>query len=428
MTARPDADPAPATDVAGAGSRRPRPVLLLAAAVIATALVQAFVLQSYFVPTAALAPAVEPGDRVLVWKVRPAADPGDLVVVDTTASATVDRSTPVSDGLIGRVLASVAGWLHVDVGAQSELAVVGSSTSDAVTVTAPVAATVPRDDVVGTVVLRFWPLSRFGTVLAGDAVSASEVDPVAEGQEQEVPRPAADDVAQPGPFGIVTAAVREVVVVVVMALALSFVVKTWLLQAFFIPSGSMEDTLLVGDRVIVSKLTPGPVDLKHGDVVVFQDPGGWLEVAPPVERNGIPGAIHDGLVFVGLLPAESEDHLIKRVIGLPGDHVVCCSTNRKLVVNDVEIDEPYLKPGDLPSSLNFDITVPAGHVWVMGDHRSDSEDSRFHDPSGTGADGSVPIDDITGRAVAVVWPLSRAGWLSDHEETYADVPEATAGP
>ena len=259
-------------------------------------------------------------------------------------------------------------------------------------------------------------------------MSASEVDPVAEGQEQEVPRAAADDVAQPGPFGIVTAAVREVVVVVVMALALSFVVKTWLLQAFFIPSGSMEDTLLVGDRVIVSKLTPGPVDLKHGDVVVFQDPGGWLEVAPPVERNGIPGAIHDGLVFVGLLPAESEDHLIKRVIGLPGDHVVCCSTNRKLVVNDVEIDEPYLKPGDLPSSLNFDITVPAGHVWVMGDHRSDSEDSRFHDPSGTGADGSVPIDDITGRAVAVVWPLSRAGWLSDHEETYADVPEVTAGP
>ena len=86
---------------------------------------------------------------------------------------------------------------------------------------------------------------------------------------------------------MVTAAVREVVVVVVMALVLSFIVKTWLLQAFFIPSGSMEDTLLVGDRVIVSKLTPGPVDLKHGDVVVFQDPGGWLELAPPVERDGV---------------------------------------------------------------------------------------------------------------------------------------------
>ncbi len=274
-------------------------------------------------------------------------------------------------------------------------------------------------------------------------MSAPETDPVAEGQEgSEVAHPEPDgqpaheegghvtpeDAAPQGPFRLFTAAVREVVVVVVMALVLSFVVKTWLLQAFFIPSGSMEDTLLVGDRVIVSKLTPGPVDLKHGDVVVFQDPGGWLELAPPVERSGVSGAIHDGLVFVGLLPAESEDHLIKRVIGLPGDHVVCCTANRKLTVNGVELTEPYLKPGDQPSSINFDITVPAGHAWVMGDHRSDSEDSRFHDPSGTGKDGSVPIDDITGRAVAIVWPLNRAGWLSDHEDTFAAVPEATAGP
>jgi signal peptidase I len=270
-------------------------------------------------------------------------------------------------------------------------------------------------------------------------VSAPETDPVAEGQEgqegQERPEGedgrhvAPEDEARQGPLRLFTAAVREVVVVVVMALVLSFIVKTWLLQAFFIPSGSMEDTLLVGDRVIVSKLTPGPVDLKHGDVVVFQDPGGWLEsLMPPRQRSGITGALHDGLVFVGLLPAESEDHLIKRVIGLPGDHVVCCSTNRKLTVNGVEVTEPYVKVGDLPSSMNFDITVPAGHVWVMGDHRSDSEDSRFHDPAGKGTQGSVPIDDITGRAVAIVWPLGRADWLSDHPETFAAVPDAEAGP
>jgi signal peptidase I len=147
-----------------------------------------------------------------------------------------------------------------------------------------------------------------------------------------------------------------------------------------------------------------------------------------VQRAGLTGAIHDGLVFVGLLPAESEDHLIKRVIGLPGDHVVCCSADRKLMINGVAIREPYLKPGDEPSEMNFNITVPPGHVWVMGDHRSDSEDSRFHDPSGSGQDGSVPIDDITGRAVAIVWPLDRAGWLSDHEGTFAAVPEAAAGP
>ena len=131
-------------------------------------------------------------------------------------------------------------------------------------------------------------------------MSTPETDPVAEGQEGPVDASPPEDRSGPdegrhgspddappqGALGMVTAAVREVVVVVVMALVLSFIVKTWLLQAFFIPSGSMEDTLLVGDRVIVSKLTPGPVDLKHGDVVVFQDPGGWLELAPPVERDG----------------------------------------------------------------------------------------------------------------------------------------------
>jgi len=164
VTARPDADPAPATVVAAAGSRRPRPVLLVAAAIVATALVQAFVLQSYFVPTAALAPTVQPGDRVLVWKVRPTPAPGDLVLVDTTATAPVDRSTPASDGLVGRVLASAADLLNVDIGAQSMLAVAGSATPDTVSLTAPTATTVPRDDIVGTVVLRVWPLSRFGRV------------------------------------------------------------------------------------------------------------------------------------------------------------------------------------------------------------------------------------------------------------------------
>lgn len=145
-------------------SRRLRPVVLLGVAIVATALVQTFVLQSYFVPTAALSPTVEPGDRVLVWKVRPAADPGDLVIVDTTAMATVDRSTPAADGVVGRVMSSAADLLHIDIGAQSEAAVVGTSTPDAVSLTAPLASTVSRDALVGTVVLRFWPLSRFGTV------------------------------------------------------------------------------------------------------------------------------------------------------------------------------------------------------------------------------------------------------------------------
>ena len=163
----------------------------------------------------------------------------------------------------------MADLLHVDIGAQSELAVVGSSTPDAVSLTAPVATTVPRDAVVGTVVLRIWPLSRFGTVSAASTRRPSERPrdrPRGRGSgrpEGRIPSPTVNlRTRRAGTWrprtrhrralsGMFTAAVREVVVVVVMALVLSFIVKTWLLQAFFIPSGSMEDTLLVGDRVIV---------------------------------------------------------------------------------------------------------------------------------------------------------------------------------
>jgi signal peptidase I len=208
-------------------------------------------------------------------------------------------------------------------------------------------------------------------------------------------------------------AVREFVVVVVMALALSFVIKTWLLQAFYIPSSSMEDTLLVGDRVVVNKLVPGVMDLHRGDVVVFSDPGDWLVPTPRESQGTLRDAVHDGLVFVGLLPSASDDHLIKRVVGLPGDRVTCCGSDGRLRVNGEPLEEGYVKEGDAPSTIPFDVTVPAGRVWVMGDHRSDSEDSRYHDDDGTGRTGSVPVDDITGRAIAVVWPLDRLGRIEN---------------
>jgi len=220
---------------------------------------------------------------------------------------------------------------------------------------------------------------------------------------------------------MVKAATKEFVIVIGMALVLSFVVKTWLLQAFYIPSGSMEDTLVLNDRVIVSKLTPGAFELKRGDIVVFSDPGNWVDPLPQAPHGQVVTTIRKGLMFVGLLPNDSEDHLIKRVIGLPGDHVVCCDEGERLTVNGVPLVEPYLKPGDAPSSMDFDITVPKGSVWVMGDHRSDSSDSRYHD-NGSGKTGSVAESLIVGRAVALVWPLDHLTWLSNPKATFATVP------
>src|SRR6476661_2576917 len=234
-----------------------------------------------------------------------------------------------------------------------------------------------------------------------------------------------DDYDEPRSFGAtLLAGIKELVIVIVLAMALSFVVKTWLFQAFYIPSGSMENTLVKDDRVIVSKLTPGPFELKRGDVVVFEDPGTptpWLGSLGDTHST-VGGPFHDALVFVGLLPEASENHLITRVIGLPGDHVQGDGGTGKIKVNGVEITEPYIKPGDYPSEgKKFDITVPQGRIWVMGDHRSDSSDSRWHD-DGTGATGSVPVDKVVGRALFVVWPIDHVTWLGVPERTFGQVP------
>lgn len=220
-------------------------------------------------------------------------------------------------------------------------------------------------------------------------------------------------------------ALREVAIVVVAALVLSFVVKTFLFQAFFIPSESMEDTLLPGDRVVVSELTPGPFALHRGDVVVFADPGGWLPPAVTPQRGPVGQAVVDALTFVGVLPQDSSQHLIKRVIGLPGDRVACCDAQGRTTVNGRAVDErSYLAPGAQPSQVTFSTTVPAGSIWVEGDNRAHSGDSRYH--QGLAGGGSVPEDLVVGRAVVRVWPLGRLGWLSDHGSAFARVPAASS--
>jgi signal peptidase I len=216
---------------------------------------------------------------------------------------------------------------------------------------------------------------------------------------------------------------RESVIVIGLALLLSLIVKTWLVQAFYIPSVSMENTLLKGDRVIVNKLVPSPIDLKHGDIIVFEDPDHWLPAQVPVQRSAFASALNSTLTFVGLLPSDEGNHLIKRVIGLPGDHVVCCDSNAKISVNGLRLIEPYVFPGDEPSEQSFDITVPPGKVWVMGDHRSESADSRPHDEGSGGVKGSVSESLIVGRAITVVWPLRHWAWLANPAETFANIPE-----
>lgn len=216
------------------------------------------------------------------------------------------------------------------------------------------------------------------------------------------------------------ALLRELAIVVVVALVLSLGIKTFVAQSFWIPSGSMENTLVPGDRVVVSKFTPGPVDLQRGDVVVFHDPGHWLDL-PHKKRSGVNGAVVSSLQFLGLYPSGDND-LIKRVIGLPGDQVKCCNTRGQLVVNGVGLSEPYIYPGGGTDQKKFSVTVPSGRVWVMGDNRGDSADSRFHD-DGSGRTGSVPESDIIGRAVMIVWPVDRMSWLSNYSSTFDKVPK-----
>lgn len=208
---------------------------------------------------------------------------------------------------------------------------------------------------------------------------------------------------------------RELPGIVVTALVISVLIKTFLVQAFYIPSGSMENTLQVDDRVLVNKLVDKPDEVRRGDVVVFRDPGGWLDRSGVVGPGGVLGLVRDALVFVGLAPAVGEEDLIKRVVGVGGDTVECCDDRGRVSVNGVPLQEGYLFDGDEPSLEPFSVEVPDGRLWVMGDHRSVSEDSRAHrDLPGK---GFVPVSDVIGRAFSVVWPVERARFL-DRPGTY----------
>jgi signal peptidase I len=199
----------------------------------------------------------------------------------------------------------------------------------------------------------------------------------------------------------------ETVLLLVLALVLSAIVKTFFVQMFFVPSGSMMPLFVDNDRILVQKVSYWAGSVHRGDVVVFDDPGGqWLRSEGTPQLN----TAQKALSKVGLYP--TGGHLVKRVIGIGGDHVACCDSRGRVTVNGVPLDEgSYIMKGSSPSDKRFDITVPKGRLWVMGDNRSNSEDSRFHQD--LPGHGTVPDDDVVGKVWAIVWPLGRAHLLDE---------------
>jgi signal peptidase I len=211
---------------------------------------------------------------------------------------------------------------------------------------------------------------------------------------------------------------RELPVLLVIALAIALLIKTFVVQPFYIPSASMENTLDIGDKVLVNKLVYRFRSIEPGDIVVFNGVGSWDPAPPPGKGSSDPLVrLYDATVdrlyhsILGLFGSASGQDYIKRVIGVPGDRVACCTAGGDVTVNGVPLHEQsYLYPGNAPSTQRFSIKVPPGRLWVMGDHRAVSYDSRGHmvDPG----NGTVPESMVIGRAFMIIWPPSRWHVLS----------------
>ena len=213
----------------------------------------------------------------------------------------------------------------------------------------------------------------------------------------------------------------DFLVIVGTAMVLSVAIKAFLIRSFYIPSGSMLETLQINDRIIVNVMAPDLVPIEHGDIVVFRDPGGWLGAITTEPKEPIQELSDFVLGTFGITAPDSAEHLVKRVIGLPGDTVECCDPQGRLIINGVPIYEPYIAPGSNPSDIEFKVVVPEGSYWVMGDNRGNSTDSRFHQdlPS----KGFVDQSFVVGKAFVISWPVSNFEWLSNYPEVFSDIPK-----
>jgi signal peptidase I len=216
---------------------------------------------------------------------------------------------------------------------------------------------------------------------------------------------------------------KDLVIIVLAALVVSFLIKTFLIRSFYIPTESMQHTLIGDDRIIVSQLTPDVIEINRGDVVVFVDPGGWLSLQQGVSEDDPLSTVLNAISYVlGLQSPDDNQHLVKRVIGIPGDGIVCCDELGAMSINGVPLAEPYVS---LPSGVNkvssddFEVVVPKDSLWVMGDNRYNSADSRRNTDKPGG--GFVPIKNVVGRAIVISWPADRWLWLDNYPETFVGI-------
>jgi len=194
-----------------------------------------------------------------------------------------------------------------------------------------------------------------------------------------------------------------VLVVLTVALVAVALVRSLVVQSFVVPSGSMDPTVQVGDRVLVSRLSYRIGDVRRGDVVVFDGAGVFAPATPPA---GTPLAqAGRGIAAVFGVPVGARDY-VKRVIGLPGERVACCDAQGRITVDGEPLVETYLPRSRPASATPFDVVVPPGRLWVMGDHREASADSRAH--LAAPGRGTVPVDHVVGRVVGIYWPVARA--------------------